>query len=93
LVENVRAIAEVRSEGTRQVLLSLTVDELTPARILRLKEVVADYSGPCVMELKVTAPGHFSSTVVFGDKFGVRADEGLLLALERLFGGQVARLV
>ncbi|MBK8266062.1 MAG: DNA polymerase III subunit alpha [Nannocystis sp.] len=93
LVENVRAIAEVRSEGTRQVLLSLTVDELTPARILRLKEVVADYSGPCVMELKVTAPGQFSSTVVFGDKFGVRADEGLLLALERLFGGQVARLV
>ena len=31
--------------------------------------------------------------VVFGDEFCVTADEGLLLALERLFGRPVARLV
>ena len=93
LVEGVRAIAEVRAERTKQVLLALTVDQLTPERILRLKEVVADHSGPCTMELRVTAEGRFTSSVVFGDKYGVRADDGLLLALERLFGGQAARLV
>ena len=93
LVESVRAIAEVRAERTKQVLLSLTLDQLTPERIFRLKEVVADHSGPCTMELRVTSPGHFTSSVVFGDKFGVSADDGLLLALERLFGGTFARLV
>ncbi|MEZ4454824.1 MAG: DNA polymerase III subunit alpha [Nannocystaceae bacterium] len=93
LLEDVRPIAEVRAERTRQVLLTLRIDQLTPPRILKLKQVVADHNGGCTMELQVTVDGRFTSTVVFGDKFSVRADDSLLLALERLFGGPVARLV
>ncbi|MCA9663848.1 MAG: DNA polymerase III subunit alpha, partial [Myxococcales bacterium] len=93
LLEDVRPIAEVRAERTRQVLLTLKAEQLTPARIFKLKEIVAHHSGTCTMEMVVTVDGRYASKVVFGDKFGVRADEGLMLALERLFGGSYARLV
>ncbi|MCB9569748.1 MAG: DNA polymerase III subunit alpha [Myxococcales bacterium] len=93
LLEDVRPIAEVRAERTRRVLLTLPLDLLTPARIFKLKEVVANHSGGCTMELAVTLDGAFASNLVFGDKFQVTADDGLLLALERLFGGVYARLV
>ncbi len=93
LVEDVREIATVRKESTKRVLLTLPVEELTSARILRLKQIVATYNGPCPMELKVVSTGRYASTVVFGDRFGVTPNDNLLLALERLFGGKCARLV
>jgi hypothetical protein len=42
--------------------------------------------GPCGMELQVTVDGRHQSDVLFGDRFGVSADESLTTALERLFG-------
>lgn len=92
MVEDIREIAKVRVEKTQRVLLSLTSEQLTAERILKLKQIVADYSGTCVMELRVTVDNRFASTVVFGDEFGVRADDNLLLELERLFGPGCAKL-
>jgi DNA polymerase-3 subunit alpha len=93
LLESIAQVAEVRKERTAGVLLTLTAAQLTDDRILRLKQVVADHSGPCRMELQVTVDDRFASNVVFGDNFGVTADESLLTALERLFGAGMARLV
>jgi len=93
LLDGVRPIIEVRAERTRQVLLTLNAEQLTQARILKLKQVVAHHSGTCTMEMVVTVDGRYSSKVVFGDRFGVTADDSLLVDLERLFGGQYARLV
>ncbi len=92
LVDSGRQIADVRAERTTKVLLRVELEALTDARILRLKQVVADHSGPCTMELQVRA-ADFGAEIVFGDKFQVRADEGLIHALEQLFGAKVAKLV
>jgi DNA polymerase-3 subunit alpha len=86
LLDQVRPIAEVRAARTRSVLLRVRADQLDDSRLLAFKQVVADHSGPCKMELQVTVDGRYQSDVIFGDRFGVSADEGLTTALERLFG-------
>lgn len=93
LLDSLNELEAVRAERTAGVRLTVTSDELTDDRILRLKQVVADHGGPCTMQMNVTVDDRFASDVIFGDEFGVTADEGLLLALEKLFGRPVARLV
>ncbi len=93
LLEGVRQIAEVRAARTRGVLLRVGAAALDDRRLLLLKQVVSDHSGPCKMELQVTSDDRWQSTIVFGDRFGVTADEALLTALERLFEPGCARLV
>lgn len=92
LLETVQEIAKVREDSTRKVLLRVPVEALTDERIFKLKKIVSDFVGPCPMELEVVAPG-WASQIALGDKFSVKADDNLLLALERLFGEKVARLV
>ncbi len=93
ILEAIRPIADVRAARTRGVLLRLRAGQLDDARVLALKQVVSDHSGACKMELQVVADERWQSTVMFGDRFGVTADEGLLVALERLFGPGCAQLV
>jgi len=93
LLDTISELETVRAERTAGVRLELAANELTDERILGLKQIVSDHRGQCKMEMHVTVDGRFASDVVFGDEFGVTADEGLLLALERLFGRPVARLV
>ena len=91
LLDTIQPMAEVRAERTAKVLLTLTQDQLTDKKLLKLKQIVADHSGQCKMELTVTVNERYSSNIVFGDEFCVSADEALLLALERLFGKGTAR--
>ncbi|MEM6291931.1 MAG: DNA polymerase III subunit alpha [Myxococcota bacterium] len=92
LADSVRLVADVRSERTQSVLLRLRADQLTDDKVLALKQLVSDHSGPCTMELQVTVDGRFASRIVFGDEFGVTADEALMLALERMFGPDAAKM-
>lgn len=92
LVEDVREIATVRTEHTKRVLLSVTVDQLTGPRLLKLKQIVANHAGGCAMELQVTVPGRYKASVPFHDRFGVTPSDNLMHALERLFGERVAQL-
>ncbi len=93
LLDTIRPIAEVRAARTRSVLLRLRADQLDDRRLLGLKQVVSDNQGPCKMELQLTVDDRFQSKVVFGDRFGVSADEGLMTALERLFGPGCAQML
>jgi DNA polymerase-3 subunit alpha len=68
-------------------------EELTDRKVLALKHLVADHAGSCTMEMQVTAEGKYQSTVIFGDRFQVNADEACLLALEKLFRPGAARLI
>lgn len=90
LADSVRLVADVRSERTKKVLLRLRSDQLTDDKVLGLKQLVSDHSGPCTMELQVTVDGKFASRIVFGDEFGVTADENLMLSIERMFGAGAA---
>lgn len=90
LADSVRLVADVRSERTKKVLLRLRSEQLTDDKILGLKQLVSDHSGPCTMELQVTVDGKFASRIVFGDEFGVTADENLMLSIERMFGAGAA---
>ena len=74
-------------------MLRLRADQLDDMRLLGLKQVVSDHAGPCRMELQLTVDGRYQSNVIFGDRFGVSADEGLLTALERLFGAGCATML
>jgi len=92
LADSVRLVADVRSERTQKVLLRLTSEQLSDDKVLGLKQLVSDHSGPCTMELQVTVDGKFASRIVFGDEFGVTADENLMLSLERMFGQGAAMM-
>ncbi|MGH1340386.1 MAG: DNA polymerase III subunit alpha, partial [Nannocystales bacterium] len=92
LADSVRLVADVRSERTKKVLLRLRADQLTDDKVLGLKQLVSDHSGPCTMELQVTVDGKFASRIVFGDEFGVTADESLMLSLDRMFGPGMATM-
>jgi len=92
LVESVQEIRTLREQRIKKVLLRVKLEQLTPERILRLKQIVSDNVGTCTMELEV-ASERYAGQVVFGDKFCVRADDKLMSALERLFGEKVAKLV
>ncbi|MEX1362467.1 MAG: DNA polymerase III subunit alpha, partial [Nannocystaceae bacterium] len=91
LVDTLQHVAQVRAERTAKVHLTLRQDQLTDDKVLALKHVVSDHGGQCKMELTVLVDDRFSSNIVFGDEFCVSADEGLLLALERLFGKDAVR--
>jgi DNA polymerase-3 subunit alpha len=91
LLESLQPVAQVRAERTARVHLTLRQDQLTDQRILQLKQVVADHGGQCKMELTVLVDDRFASNIVFGDEFCVSADEGLLTALEKLFGKGAVR--
>jgi DNA polymerase-3 subunit alpha len=91
--ETIRIVADVRAERTQGVLLRLRADQLSDDKVLALKQLVSDHAGPCRMQLQVTVERRFASNIVFGDEFGVTADEALMLALDRLFEPGVARLV
>jgi DNA polymerase-3 subunit alpha len=93
LLESVKPMAEVRAARTRGVLLRVTAAALDDRRLLLLKQLVSDHAGPCKMELQVTSDERWQSTIVFGDRYGVTADEALLTSLERLFEPGCARLV
>jgi DNA polymerase-3 subunit alpha len=92
LADSVRLVADVRSERTQKVLLRLRSEQLTDDKVLALKQLVSDHSGSCTMELQVTVGGEFASRIVFGDEFGVAADESLMLNLERMFGQGAASM-
>jgi DNA polymerase-3 subunit alpha len=85
-------IAKVREARTRGVKLRLRAEQLDDERILALKHLVADHRGSCSMELEVRVGDRYCTKLVFGDEFKVSADDGLFLALERLFGERVAEL-
>jgi DNA polymerase-3 subunit alpha len=85
-------IAKVREARTRGVKLRLRAEQLDDDRILALKHLVADHRGGCSMELEVRVGDRYSTKLMFGDEFRVVADDGLFLALERLFGEPVAEL-
>ena len=91
--ESIRLLAEVRAERTQGVLLRLRAEQLDDNKILALKQLVSDHAGGCKMRLQVAVDDRYTSNIIFGDEFGVCADEALLLALERLFEPGVARLV
>ena len=92
LLETIQPMAQVRAERTAKVLLTLRQDQLTDDKVLALKQIVSDHGGQCKMELTVTVDDRYSSNIVFGDEFCVSADEGLMLALQRLFGKESVRL-
>ncbi len=85
-------IAKVREARTRGVKLRLRAEQLDDERILALKHLVVDHRGSCSMELEVRVGDRYQTKLVFGDEFKVVADDGLFLALERLFGEPVAEL-
>ncbi|MCA9648710.1 MAG: DNA polymerase III subunit alpha [Myxococcales bacterium] len=91
LLDTIQPVAQARAERTAKVQLTLRQDQLTDGKVLALKQVVSDHGGQCKMELTVLVDDRFSSNIVFGDEFCVSADEGLLLALERLFGKGAVR--
>ncbi len=92
LLDTLSVMAEVRAERTAKVQLTLRQDQLTDRKLLALKQVVSDHRGQCKMELTVMVEDRYSTNIIFGDEFCVSADEGLMLALQRLFGKESVRL-
>jgi DNA polymerase-3 subunit alpha len=93
LVETVRPIRDVREERTTGVLVRVPANLLTDDRIEALRRIVAGHGGGCVMQVDVRVGDDYESSLVLGDEWRVSADDGLFLALERLFEAPVARLL
>jgi hypothetical protein len=85
-------LSRLRTEKTKQMMLTVAADGLTDERLDQLKATLARHAGPVTTVLRVTVPMRSYADYVLPADYGVTPSDELLARLEKLFGGEVARL-
>jgi DNA polymerase-3 subunit alpha len=82
----VRSIEAARLEGTQRVQLSLSEAQIEERSLKKLKEVLRTHPGPCKVGLRVLIPGTAEVDLSLPETIRVNACDGLVDAVEGLFG-------
>jgi DNA polymerase-3 subunit alpha len=82
----------LRTEKTKQMMLELSADSLTEARIAQLKAMLEKHPGPVQTILRLKVPMRSYSDCVLPDRFSVTPSDDLLSKIEKIFGQDAARL-
>jgi len=85
-------LSRLRTEKTKQMMLTLPADGLTGERLDQLKSTLEGHKGPVSTVLRVTVPARSYADYVLPQAFSVTPSDELLARLEKLFGAEVARL-
>jgi DNA polymerase-3 subunit alpha len=85
-------LSRLRTEKTKQMMLTVAADGLTDERIDQLKAMLERHKGPVATVLRVTVPMRSYADYVLPADYGVTPSDELLARLEKLFGAEVARL-
>jgi DNA polymerase III subunit alpha len=87
----VRALAEVRAEGTQSVEISLDEAQIDKAKLTRLKDAFSAAPGRCRVQIKVRIPDTAEVELELPDTIRVSASDDLIDRVESIFGRGVVR--
>jgi hypothetical protein len=88
--EEVVRLADVRQQKARGVEIRVSAEQLDPARVQRLKDVLAQNAGATPVTLYATVPGAAETRVAL--PFRVTPSDDALAAIDRIWGSPVARV-
>ena len=84
---DIRSLLEVRSQTTKRVVFSLTMDETTlPQQMDSLREIIQRHQGAVPASIQFVIPNRSRSSLPLADSMAVVASDDLKLEVERLFG-------
>jgi DNA polymerase III subunit alpha len=89
IVEEIQSLREVRDKRTRRLELRLGVDMATDGNLSRLAELVKKHPGPTPMAVALLLPGE-AEALIGPTAVRVQVTDGLMEAINRIFGAKVA---
>jgi DNA polymerase III subunit alpha len=91
-LRKVVTLPALRRQKTKEMHLHFDADRVQVEQLGQLREVLLQHVGECRTLVTLTLPKRSKTTLVLSERFSVTPNDELLVALERLFGDQVARL-
>ena len=92
LLSELRSLAEAVRAETKSVAIRVDASRTRTEDLQSLSRILADAKGNCPVSLYLTFDGGAEAVLAFAPKWGVEVGDGLLSAIERIFGEQVAEL-
>ncbi len=92
LLTELRSLAEAVRADTKSVAIRVDAGRTRPEDLQSLSRIMAEAKGNCPVSLYLTFDGGAEAVLAFAPKWGVEVGDGLLSAIERIFGEQVAEL-
>ncbi|GIW39770.1 MAG: DNA-directed DNA polymerase [Candidatus Binatia bacterium] len=93
VAEEVLPLALAREKAVRQVHIALRAESLTEDRLRALREALSAHPGPCPAYVHLLLPGRVETVIALPEELKVSASEGMVEAVERLFGSGVTSLL
>ncbi|MEM7435661.1 MAG: DNA polymerase III subunit alpha [Myxococcota bacterium] len=91
LLEEVTLLSDALQERTSAVTVKLAIDDLDRDKLSSLRAMLEQFPGPCPVSLELASAGGWRVDMAETGLY-VDASDGLLTALERLFGAKVCEL-
>jgi DNA polymerase-3 subunit alpha len=91
-MKEAKPLAQLRSEKTRQVVITVPADALDGAKLAAVKEALGRSPGGAQVVLQLVVPMRSRTEVVLPKALSVQAGDELMVALERLCGAGSVRL-
>lgn len=92
LLEDATPLAELRQSKTRRVEIHLNADRISPEQIQKLRGLLSGSRGSCQTVVCLSIPQRSQTVIQLGDSWKVAPTDELLVGLERIFDGRVAKL-
>lgn len=93
LVDDAVTIEEAEVRFAKRLRLEVVAAEASRDRLLALRQALGQHPGDCPVLLSVRIPGESETVIALPDAWAVDPGDGLLRALDQLFGRRVAEVV
>jgi DNA polymerase-3 subunit alpha len=91
IAEAILPLEQAEEKKAREVVLKVPADDLEPAVMERVRELLRDRPGPCPVYVEVTRPSAFRATLKAAGALKISPSRDLTLALEGLLGKGAVR--
>ena len=93
LVRDAVTIEEAEGRFANRLRIEVVAAEASRDRLLALRQALGQHPGDCPVVLTVRIPGESETVIALPDAWSVEPGDGLLRALDQLFGRRVAGVV
>ncbi|HSJ97833.1 MAG TPA: DNA polymerase III subunit alpha [Myxococcota bacterium] len=93
LVRDAVTIEEAEGRFANRLRIEVVAAEASRDRLLALRQTLGQHPGDCPVLLTVRIPGESETVIALPDAWAVEPGDGLLRALDQLFGRRVAEVV
>jgi DNA polymerase-3 subunit alpha len=92
LVRQVLPLDRAEERLSKQLDVTVIVDEATPDRLTALRDLLQSHRGECEVVVRLLIPGESETLMTLNGAPGVRASASLLADIDGLFGRRVTEL-